>query len=147
MRPPIKASEGMTVITTQTITKATQEARIVDEKVTTTVGTATIVGVEEGILSERRMMDQFNQVRVSDQQRIIGQETLVGPQRIVGEDWIYEFTTLSEHELEKEMKIIHRHLGTQLGLSNVPLTGPQITVQSSQFTGYQSNYQSGLKNI
>jgi len=58
------------VITTQTITKEIQQPIIVDEKITTTVGPATVVGIETEITQ------RLGAVQITEEQRILEQRRL-----------------------------------------------------------------------
>jgi len=61
------------VITTKTVTKELQQPVIVDEKITTTVGPATVIGAETEV-REHAFVDRVNDVRISEQERIFDKE-------------------------------------------------------------------------
>jgi len=58
------------IITTQTITKELQQPVIVDEKITTTVGPATVVGIETEVTQ------RLGAVQITEEQRILEQRRL-----------------------------------------------------------------------
>jgi len=74
------------VITTQTITKELHEPIIINEKTTTSVGPASVIGIS----SEYGYVQQFGEISISERQRLGGLQRWIGYQTI--------FSGLSEQE-------------------------------------------------
>jgi len=71
------------IITTQTITKKVEQPVVVDEKITTTVGPATVVGVETE-MREGVYVNKVNDVRVSEEKRVFEQEKMLNGNKVEG---------------------------------------------------------------
>jgi len=95
------------IITTKTITKEIKPAVIVDEKVETSIGPATIVGVETNFTQEA-VVDKFSQFRISEQERLLGQERLVGEERLLEQRRLREQERLREEERLLEQGRLHQ---------------------------------------
>jgi len=102
------------VITTKTVTKEIQQPVVVDQKITTTVGPATVVGIETEV------RERFGEIRITEEQRIL-------EQRRLEEQRILEQRRLEEQRLQ----------GNQVGGYSTTTT---TTYQSDQPT-YQTSQQ------
>jgi len=108
------------VITTKTITKELQQPVIVDEKITTTVGPATLVGYQT------ELRERFGEMRISEEQRI--QQRVLEEQRILEQERIIEQERL-------------RNLGGQAGgysSTSTYQTNPELGLGGTKKTEYSS---------